>query len=110
MRAPMPRTLPRPHAVGSSRRARRRLWRALLPAVAALALGVTACGGSDGPSAEETARHRRAVTELRSFGLTEQQAECVADRLGAETVVEAPGMDVLAAGKPYQDAAKACIG
>jgi len=66
------------------------------------------CGsvGSAGP--ESSGRRRQAVEELRRYGLDKATAECIADRLGPEVVVEATDLGALAAGRPYQDAAKAC--
>jgi len=81
----------------------------LVAAVLVLGLALAACGSDKKASPEETGRQAKAVAELRDYGLTKDQATCVTDKLGAETVVEASGMDVLAAGQPYQDAAKACI-
>lgn len=72
------------------------------------ALVLVACGSDGGPDADETGRRDRAVTVLRDYGLTEEQAECIADELGSETVVEAADVATLAAGRPYQDAAEAC--
>jgi len=76
--------------------------------LAALALAATACG-SDGPSAEEKAERTHAVDVLVASGLSKDQASCMVDRLGADTVVEAANADVLADGEPYQQAAKACL-
>ena len=79
-------------------------------AICALActLTVAACGGDGGSDPEETGRRDRAVTLLRDYGLSKADAECVTDRLGSETVVEATDMAILASGQPYQDAAEAC--
>lgn len=74
----------------------------------ACALALVACGSDGGADPEETGRRDRAVTLLRDFGLTEADAECITDRLGSETVVEATDMAILASGQPYQDAAEAC--
>ncbi len=74
----------------------------------ACALGLVACGSDGGPDPEETGRRDRAVTVLRDYGLTKAQAECITDRLGAETVAEASDVGALAAGQPFQDAVKAC--
>ena len=80
----------------------------LAASVLAGALVLAACGSDGGPDPEETGRRDRAVTLLRDFGLSESDAECVTDRLGSETVVEATDMAILASGQPYQDAAEAC--
>ncbi len=80
----------------------------LAASVLAGALVLAACGSDGGPDPEETGRRDRAVTLLRDFGLSEADAECVTDRLGSETVVEATDMAILASGQPYQDAAEAC--
>lgn len=80
----------------------------LAASVLAGALVLAACGSDGGSDPEETGRRDRAVTLLRDFGLTKADAECVTDRLGSETVVEATDMAILASGQPYQDAAEAC--
>ena len=77
-------------------------------AVVACALALAACGSDGGPDPEETGRRDRAVTLLRDYGLTADDAECITDELGSETVVEATDMAILASGQPYQDAAEAC--
>jgi hypothetical protein len=78
--------------------------------VLALSAAVAGCGGDDDGSAdvEERGVRARAVEQLRDFGLPAEQARCVVDELGAETVAAASEMDVLAAGQPYQDAVAAC--
>ena len=77
----------------------------------ALVAVLAACGsgGSDPGDVDATGRRRQAVHELRDLGLTQDQASCMVDRLGADTVVEAADMATLAAGQPYQDAAKECL-
>lgn len=78
-------------------------------AIAALLLGVAACGNSDGTSDPETSGVRsRAVEQLVDYGLPKDQAGCVADRLGPEVVAATSEMEVLAAGQPYQDAIEEC--
>jgi hypothetical protein len=78
-------------------------------ALLALALVSTAaaCGGSDG-SGPDDAQVRQAVEQLQRFGLTEAQAGCVVDRLGADTVVEAADLSALADSATYRAAAEAC--
>lgn len=111
----MTRTHPLPSAPCSAARTspRRRASARAVLTVVALSLGACAglgaCGSDAAKSPEETGQQAQAVAELRDFGLTEDQAECITDELGADTVVEASGMDILAAGQAYQDAAKACI-
>jgi hypothetical protein len=77
---------------------------------AALLVGLAACGSS-GPKGDADTKGQRAqaIDELHRYGLTEDQAACMADRLGPATVVAASDMAALAAGQPYQDAAKECI-
>lgn len=82
--------------------------RALLALVAA-ALVLVGCGGSsDGP--ETRGPRDQAVEQLRSFGLSQDEATCVVDELGPDTVIEAADLNALAESKPYRDAAEACIG
>jgi len=95
--------------VPASDRSHRRPVAPVVAVVLVLGLALGGCSSDKKASPEETGRQAKAVAELRDYGLTKDQATCVADKLGAETVVEASGMDVLAAGQPYQDAAKACI-
>jgi hypothetical protein len=77
-----------------------------------IVLAVSLLGCSSGGSTDPNAAGRRtqAVEELQRSGLTKAQAGCMADRLGPEVVVDAPDMPTLAQGRPYQDAAKTCIG
>lgn len=82
--------------------------------VAALALvsatAVTACshGGGSGDEAPVGAR-ARARAQLIEIGISKPEADCIIDRLGVETVVEAPDMATLADGGPYQEAAAKCL-
>ena len=77
-------------------------------AVAVLIVLAGGACGSDGDRTEQDGVRHRAVESLTDFGLPEQQAECITDDLGAETVVAAPEAEILAAGQPYQDAVKRC--
>jgi hypothetical protein len=76
--------------------------------VLAVAVVLAGCGSDGGPDPEETGRRDRAVTVLVDSGLSEDQASCIVDRLGAETVAEATDVAALASGQPYQDAVEAC--
>lgn len=77
---------------------------------AVLALAAAGCSSDGGGSDPATDGPRaRAVEQLRDLGLTEEQAACVTDELGAETVVEATDLNALAQGQPYRDAADTCI-
>ena len=81
--------------------------------VAALAMvlmvGLLACSSGGGGNPNTAGRRTQALEELQRSGLNKTQAQCMADRLGPEVVVDAPDMPTLAQGRPYQDAAKACI-
>jgi hypothetical protein len=76
--------------------------------VAGLALAGAGCssGGSDPESTGPTAQ---AVERLREFGLDADEAECVVDELGADTVVESTDLTALTDSQQYQDAADSCI-
>ena len=94
----------------SSARARRaRAVAAGLLAVVLGAFGLLGCGASDDDPAV-TGPRAQAVEKLRDYGLTARDAACVADELGAETVVEATDLNALAESQEYRDAADACIG
>ena len=83
--------------------------RALALAVPLL-VGTVACGSSSPKGDADTKGQRaQAIDELHRYGLTKDQAACMADKLGPATVVAASDMAALAAGQPYQDAAKGCI-
>src|SRR4051812_41628198 len=82
--------------------------RALALAVTLL-VGVAACGSSSSSGDDAKGQRAQAIDELHRYGLTKDQAACVADELGPATVVAASDMAALAAGQPYQDAAKDCI-
>lgn len=83
--------------------------RATLLALAVLvAQGGCSRGGSAGP--ETSGRRRQAVEQLRHFGLKKAEAECIADHLGPNVVVESTDLGALAAGQPYRDAAESCRG
>lgn len=69
-------------------------------------LGACSKGGSD---PERTGPTKQAVEQLRDFGLTADQAACVVDKVGADTVVEATDLNAFADSQQYRDAAKACI-
>lgn len=84
-------------------------------AVAATALavvlgmvGLAGCGGSDEDPSVAGAR-AQAVEKLRDYGLTDEQAECLADELGPESVVESTDLNALVDSQEYRDAADACI-
>lgn len=84
---------------------------ALVPrAIAMLALtgALLGCGSDSTDDGDATGERTRAVTQLVDFGLPDAQAECVVDELGADVVVAAGDMDVLAGGQVYQDAVTSC--
>ncbi len=91
----------------------RRAARTQVPRVVALLLvlvvGLGGCGGSDnGDDPESTGVRDRAMEQLRAYGLPEDQATCVVDAMGAETVAATRDMEVLAAGQEYRDAVEDC--
>jgi hypothetical protein len=49
------------------------------------------------------------VERLHDFGLTEEQASCIVDEVGAEAVVEASDLTALTDSQQYRDAAEACL-
>lgn len=73
-----------------------------------LVSGAAACGGSSDDPAT-TGPRDQAVEKLRSYGLTADQARCIVDELGADTVVEAADTNALTEGQAYRDAAEECI-
>lgn len=76
----------------------------------AVALATTGCGGDGGSDGADTTGPRtRAVEQLRDLGLTADQADCVVDELGAETVVEATDLNALTESQQYRDAATTCV-
>lgn len=85
----------------------RRLAAAALLA-AGLVIGSASCssGGSD---PEATGATEQAVERLRDFGLDADEAECVVDELGADTVVESTDLTALTDSQQYRDAADSCI-
>ena len=81
----------------------------LIGLLIALVVGLGGCGGSnttDDP--ESTGVRDRAREQLRAYGLPEDQAACVVEALGAETVAATGDMEVLAAGQEYRDAVEDC--
>lgn len=74
-----------------------------------LTVAVAGCGSNEGGDPESTGVRRRAVELLRDYGLSAEQAGCVVDEMGADTVAATSDMDVLATGQEYRDAARACI-
>ena len=85
-----------------------RLLRAALPLLAVAAV-LTGCGGSDGATDPASSGPRaQAEEKLVAFGLTEDQASCIVEDLGADTVVEATDLNALTDSGPYRDAADTC--
>lgn len=87
------------------RSVRRALGAAALVAVAGAC--VTGCGGGGGSELDQGAVDQ-AVEQLRDFGLSKDQAACVVDELGPESVIEAGDLIALTESQDYQDAAEAC--
>ena len=81
----------------------------LRTALVALAVGVAsvACGG-DGDDPDTAGAQDQAVEQLRDFGLTGDQASCIVDRIGPETVNEAADLNALTESQQYQQAAADC--
>src|SRR3954470_9397377 len=75
----------------------------------AVASGLTACGGSGSDDPSTSGPTKQAAERLRDFGLTADQASCVVDEVGADTVVEATDLNAFADSQQYRDAAEACI-
>ncbi|WP_421119448.1 hypothetical protein ACE2AJ_19150 [Aquihabitans daechungensis] len=78
-------------------------------AAASLALVVASCSKSEGSDPERTGPTKQAVERLHDYGLTDEQARCVVDEVGAESVVEASDLNALADSQQYRDAAEACL-
>jgi len=74
-----------------------------------LVTAAASCAKSDGSDPESTGPVNQAVERLFDFGLTQQQASCVVDEVGADTVVEAADLNAFTESQQYRDAAKACI-
>lgn len=82
---------------------------AALALAAVLSCTFVASCSSSGSDPEDTGPTKQAVEQLRDYGLTAEQASCVVDEVGADTVVEATDLNALADSQQYRDAAKACI-
>ncbi len=83
--------------------------RAARAGLVALTFFAAACGGSDATDPEAEGQQAQAVAQLTATGLTADQAQCMVREMGADLVVEAPDVAVLADGQPYKDAAEACL-
>ncbi|MCU1371457.1 MAG: hypothetical protein JWO77_2651 [Ilumatobacteraceae bacterium] len=77
--------------------------------VAFFVLAGTACSTSDGSDPERTGPTKQAVERLHDYGLTNDEASCIVDEIGADSVVEATDLNALTEGDQYRDAADACI-
>lgn len=89
----------------------RHLLRAALIAMV-LTVVAAGCGSSSGSGSEDRGTggaQDRAIEVLRDFGLTSEEAACVTDDLGAQTIVEASDIQALTEGQAYRDAAEDCI-
>jgi hypothetical protein len=74
------------------------------------ALVLTAsCGGDDPSDAVPEGARAQAIERLEDFGLPRDQAVCIADELGADTVLESGDILTLTDGGEYRDAAEVCI-
>lgn len=84
--------------------------RPTIASVALCALLLVSCGGSSSSEkVKDEAMVDRAVNELVKSGLPRDQARCITEELGAETVVEASDIGVLTDGDAYAQAAERCI-
>ena len=88
---------------------RTRTWTTFAVSLCALVGALSACSKSDGSDPERTGPVAQAVEELRDYGLTADQAECVVGKVGADAVVEATDLTAFTDSQQYRDAAKACI-
>lgn len=70
---------------------------------------IASCSKSDGSDPETSGPVNQAVERLHDFGLTTEEARCVVDEVGAETVVEATDLNAYADSEQYQAAAEGCI-
>jgi hypothetical protein len=80
----------------------------LAAASAALVLG--GCGDDGAADDADPAATAQATERLVGYGLTEDQAACVVDELGAATITEASDLNALVEGEAYRAAADGCIG
>jgi len=85
-----------------------RLAAASLVAASLVTVGAS-CAKSDGGDPESTGPRNQAVERLHDFGLTDAQADCIAQEVGADAVVEATDLNAFTESQQYRDAAKACI-
>ncbi len=76
---------------------------------ASLVLVAASCSDSDGSDPERTGPTKQAVERLHDFGLTNEQARCMVDEIGAESVVEATDLNALTESQQYRDAAETCL-
>ncbi|MCB0962365.1 MAG: hypothetical protein KDA98_03550 [Acidimicrobiales bacterium] len=97
-------------AARSPRSAVRRRGAVAVAATVLLAGGALAACSSDGDDVDADGARDQAIEQLVDFGLDQDQATCVVDRLGADAVVEAADLTALAESQDYRDAATACTG
>jgi hypothetical protein len=71
---------------------------------------VAGCGGDDPSEGVPDGARAQAIERLEAFGLPRDQATCIADELGADTVLESGDILALTAGGEYRQAAEGCIG
>jgi hypothetical protein len=83
--------------------------RALLLAAAATVAAVLGGCGDDGRTETDPAATAQATERLVGYGLTDDQAECVVEELGADAVTEAPDLNALVEGQAYRDAVEGCV-
>lgn len=81
----------------------------LLAAAASAALVLGGCGDDGGTDDADPAAATQATERLVGYGLTEEQAACVVEDLGAATITEAPDLNALVEGQAYRDAAEGCV-
>lgn len=86
----------------------RRVATAALLSVA-LVSALAACSDGGGSDPESTGPAKQAVERLHDFGLDQDEARCIVDEVGADSVVEATDLNAFTGSQQYQDAAGKCI-
>lgn len=81
---------------------------ALATAIAPV-LVLAGCGSGSSSDPATAGPAKQAVEKLRDYGLTAEQARCVVQEVGAQTVVEAADLNAFTDSQQYRDAAKVCV-
>lgn len=77
-------------------------------AALAVAVATVGCSSSDGDATSDKGKAKQAVEELQGFGLSEDEATCIVDAIGADAIVEAVDLNAFSESQQYQDAAGDC--